>query len=480
MSATGLRLLLADSAPILFGQHPDRPAPAHVLNGFVAAALGVSSVGLAIRALLVPEAEVPDEFAFLGEADWARDEVAFTRFRDDLSTVFNPDRRLWEKFGSAVPVHALLASADASDDGYGPLIWELVRRHVDETEYAEQLRGLLEPAEPDDPISAVARVLVSGASVTWKRERPVADSVWFAANGSHSGGYLAERLAEIVRALSCNNKGLHRLVQIQHLARGVYFGAFLSLLLGPLAAARQGDASSAVDIAPIVAWGGTPPGPPGHPMVVASSRSFQMVVEANRQALLDLLRTKLSNVHIASTTPETQRRRSALRQALIDGGANDARADRTIEQFETGELDLGRGDYTELLWLRRLLDLGYSTAALTKAFRSTGRKVGVVAPDRGTGAPRFVLETPLLGTLVVAICEDKTLPFEDFVDAARDRLGLVLGPGTLTEVPILDLWESPGIARQQLRDNQDLLRVRLVRAGLATEYSDGHTEVGIA
>jgi hypothetical protein len=62
----------------------------------------------------------------------------------------------------------------------------------------------------------------------------------------------------------------------------------------------------------------------------------------------------------------------------------------------------------------------------------------------------------------------------------RDRLGLVLGPGTLSEVPSLDLWESAGIAGRQLRDNQEMLRVRLVRAGLATEYSDGHTEVGVA
>jgi hypothetical protein len=158
-----------------------------------------------------------------------------------------------------------------------------------------------------------------------------------------------------------------------------------------------------------------------------------------------------------------------------------ARADRAIEQFEKRGLQLGRGEYTALPWLRSLLDLGYSTAALTKAFRTTGRKVGVVAPDRGAGAPRFVLETPLLGTLVAAICESSsTLAFEAFVDAARDRLGLVLGPGTLTEVPNLDLWESAGIAGQQLRHNEEMLRVRLVRAGLATEYSDGHTEVGVA
>jgi hypothetical protein len=105
--------------------------------------------------------------------------------------------------------------------------------------------------------------------------------------------------------------------------------------------------------------------------------------------------------------------------------------------------------------------------------------VGLVAPDRGAGAPRFVIETPLLGTLVAAICGSSTVPFEGFIDTARDRLGLILGPGSLTEIPALNLWESAGIARQQLRDNQEMLRLRLVRAGLATEYSDGHTEVGI-
>ena len=480
MSATGLRSLLSDAAPILFGKNPDRPAPAHVLNSFVAAALGVSSIERAIRALLVPDADVPGEFAFLREPEWARDDTAFTRFRDDLSTVFNPDRRLWEKLGSPVPVHALLTTADPSDDGYGALMWELVRRHVNATQFTDELRNLLAPDEPEDPVSAVAHVLVTGATVARTRERRVPESVWFGSEGSACGGCLAARLAEVVKALACNHDRQHRLMRIQHLARGVYFGAFLSILLGPLAATREVEASSVSDIASIVVWGGTPPGPLGHPMVAASSRSFQMVIEQHRKALLELIETKLSSVQIASTTPATQLRRSALRQALIDGGANDAQADRALEQFQSEGLQLGRGGYTEQTWLRRLLDLGYSTADLTKAFRTTGRKVGIVAPDRGAGAPRFVLETPLLGTLVTAICENSSLPFEVFVDRARERLGLIIGPGSLTEVPNLDLWESAGIAGRLLRDNQEMVRVRLVRAGLATEYSDGHTEVGLA
>src|SRR5262249_627174 len=99
-------------------------------------------------------------------------------------------------------------------------------------------------------------------------------------------------------------------------------------------------------------------------------------------------------------------------------------------------------------------------------------------PDRGAGSPRFLCETPLLGTLVAGLCASRSVDFEEFVDLARERLGLVFGPGTregLAEQ--LNFSEGAGIGRQLLRDNQDVLRQRLIRAGLAREYSDGYTEV---
>jgi hypothetical protein len=480
MTVGALRPVLAGTVPLLFGRHPDRPAPAHVLNGFVAASLGVSSIERDVRALLVPEADVPEAFSFLRESEWARDDGAFARFREDLSTIFNPDRRLWEKFGSPVPVHSLLASADVSDDGYGALVWELVRRHVDEQSLLSDLAQLLSPQEADDPVSAVAQVLVSGAEVVRTRVRAVDNRAWFAEQGTSAGRYLAKELARLVEAMSRPDSGHHRLMQIQHLARTVYLCTFVSLLLGPIAASRDSDVSSAVDLAPLVVWGGTPPGPSMHPMVIASARSFQKTVDANHQALVRLLATTLSGVRIASATPPTQRRRSLLRQALVDGGASATQADRAIEQLESAGVPLGQGDASSPAWVRRLVDEAYSTSELSKALRTTGRKLGIVAPDRGAGAPRFVVETPLLASLVAALCPAETLPFQDFVDTARDRLGLIFGPGSLEQLPVRDLWESSGIARQQLRDNQEMLRVRLVRAGLATEYSDGHTEVGFA
>ncbi len=480
MSASALRVLLSPAAPMLFGQYPDRPAPAHVLNGFVAASLGVSSIERDLRALLVPDAEMPESFSFLRVAGWATDDSSFSRFRDDLSTVFNPDRRLWEKFGSPVPVHALLASADASDDGYGAGIWDLVRRHVSEPAFIDELNSLLSPLQASDPVTAVAQVLVADANVARKREVQVHDSVWYGPYGPDAGKFLATQIAELIHSLVALGQDQQRLMRIQHLARGLYLSAFLCLILGPIAAASDASAESSADLASLVIWGGTPPGPPADPMVAASARSFQTVVEQNRRALLALLHERISNVQIASTTPASLRRRSALRQVMIDAGSTEGQADKAIEQFETQGLPVGQGEFNDASWLEQLLDLGYSTNELAKAFRTTGRKVGIVAPDRGAGAPRFVLETPLLGTLVAAVCQETSLPFEQFVDAIRDRFGIVVGPGTLDELPSLELWESAGIAGQQLRDNQEMLRVRLVRAGLATEYSDGHTEVGIA
>jgi hypothetical protein len=481
VSARYVRVMLANDDPLLMGQYPDRPAPAHVLNGFVAAGLGISSKDNAIRALLVPDADMPEGFEYLGKASWAEDQQALSRFRSDLSTIFNPDRRLWEKFGSPVPVHALLANADASDDGYGPLMWEIVRHQVDEAAYLENLRTLLEPAEVRDPVSALAQVLVKGAESVRKRSRDTAETVWFRAE-SGAGKQLATQLAEFIYRLSQPHPRLHRLLQIQHLARGVYLSAFLAIVLGPTASVAEDEPDDVFQLGGrLVTWGGTPPGSIDHPMIAASARSFQLLVNDKRHALQRMLKRAISAVDIPSKTPAGQRRLTTLRQLLIDGGEPPNRVPTALEYFRKQKVPLAQGAVDSDEWVRSILDTGYGPAAITKGLRTMGRKVGLVAPDRGAGAPRFVIETPLLGTLVAGLCGEESMSYESFVDRMREQLGLVLGPGTRDDLPDeLGLWESPGIGRQLLRDSEDDLRTRLVRAGLAVEYSDGHTEVFIA
>jgi hypothetical protein len=108
-----------------------------------------------------------------------------------------------------------------------------------------------------------------------------------------------------------------------------------------------------------------------------------------------------------------------------------------------------------------------------------GSKIGFAGPDRGNGTPRFVCETPLLGTFVWGILgPDRSMDFDSFLEALDVRFGIVFtdvaGADECVTRPLgLPLSQQ----HQVFRDNREHLRTRLVRAGLARAYSDGHTEV---
>src|SRR5688572_16529094 len=125
MAIAEFRQLAAAQNPFMLGAHPDRPSPTHVLNGFVAASLGVSPRGSAI-ADFIATGEVPEELKPLSDWEWTREQARLAAFRTDVSLMFNPNRRIWKSFKSPAPVHGLLATRDTSDDRFGPLAWTLV------------------------------------------------------------------------------------------------------------------------------------------------------------------------------------------------------------------------------------------------------------------------------------------------------------------------------------------------------------------
>src|SRR5712691_6256469 len=108
-----------------------------------------------------------------------------------------------------------------------------------------------------------------------------------------------------------------------------------------------------------------------------------------------------------------------------------------------------------------------------------GKKIGIAGPDRGAGAPRFTLETPMLGLLVEStLTIGERLSYEDWIDRVYERFGLILTSGRDSRArDLLKKLESPGAIHQALESNREALRRRLVRAGLAAEYSDAETEV---
>src|SRR5262249_9726246 len=97
----------------------------------------------------------------------------------------------------------------------------------------------------------------------------------------------------------------------------------------------------------------------------------------------------------------------------------------------------------------------------------------------GTGSPRLLLDTPILGVLVRGIVGVGAMEFDDFISKVAERFGIVLGLGK--DDSLADRMEAIGSdghdAYEILVRNQELLREGLLRAGLARAYSDAHTEV---
>ncbi len=482
MGITQVRELLRPQNPFVIGANYDRPAPVHVANGFVASALGVSTLGIDLRRFLVPKKPgdpPPPSLQFASRAPWAEESNVLTSMRQDLLTIFNPDRRMWTNFGSPVPVVSLLANSDPSDDGYGPLVWELVRRHATE-DYLHRLQQMLQPASATDPVTLCATILTDGAQAGSKRGGFADETSWFGTEGSVAGKLLAKNLTQFVEQLTQPREDARRLAGIQHLTRGLYFVTVIALLLGPLAAKRTQPTDTVDQIGMMVMFADTPPGPARDPMVTASLRSFQLLLASNRIALAEKLAATLANHTLPSRLPPRQRRREALRVQLASReSATPSKIEEILQRLDEDTDGMLAGDNPgDVGWCTQLIDSAYSPALVTSAVRSMARKVGLVGPDRGGGSPRFLCETPLLGTLVAGLGASQSRDFEEFVDLARERLGIVFGPGTREDLAEqLNLWEGAGIGRQLLRDNQDALRQRLIRAGLAREYSDGYTEV---
>lgn len=478
MGTAEIRALLINQNPFVLGKYPDRPAPAHVLNGFVAASLGVSDRGAAVRELIESKRGPMEGFESLDGTGWSHSPDVVAALRQDLSVIFNPDRRMWEDVGSPVPVHGSLATADPSDDGLGRALWSVVRANRPKP-VQDRLRELLVPSQPIDPVTACASILAAGAAPA---QAKLADerSAWYTDKGTPSGQLLGKNIADFLLQLTTPTGDARRLARIQHLGRGLYLTALIALFLGPLAAARKQSVKSVDQIGALVAWGGMPPGPAEHPMVEAAARSFQRLVDMHVSALASVLSRSILTQRLPSQLPVSQKRRLAFVNQLLAGGMAQSRVGSAIDVLcRDAKVSIAGDRPTDISWYVKLIESAYSPSLLAKGLRSMGRKVGLAGPDRGAGKPRFLCETPLLGTLVAGLCPAEGMPFEQFVDRVRLQLGIVIGVGSdenvLTQLDFL--WESTAAARRILRDNQEALKHRMVRAGLAREYSDGHTEV---
>jgi hypothetical protein len=128
---------------------------------------------------------------------------------------------------------------------------------------------------------------------------------------------------------------------------------------------------------------------------------------------------------------------------------------------------------------KRIADAVYPLDHLSKYYRTVGRMLGIAGPDRGFGSPRLLLETPLLGSLVEGtLFIGQTLSYEEWIDEIYKRFGIILGFGRETDPhELLRGLDRAGPLDRAIRESHEALRLRLITAGLAIEYSDGETQL---
>lgn len=502
MNASAFRKIFRNSCPLLIGDNYERVAPVHVINGFLSSQFGSGDNVSELRELLVSNKdEVWDKvqngnYDFIQKGLISNDRNEFKKFQDDFKVLLNPDRRTWVNFGSLFPVHGGLVNNDPSDDNFGRYIWEMLQENAPD-DFWDSLRRLFSPhkGEIRDPVTASALIMSGlnkedGLGLTANSfDTPQNTDLWYA---SESENTLSKRLTDFLINLIPEYSGgenQRRLSTIRNFARGLYLAVILAILHGPVVKMDKNSSDSSIGnsnkVPLLLCFGGLPPGSPSSQNVTTSSRSVQRIIRKHRSALINLLVQKLEKVELPDNLPANQKRKTAIRLLITEiGNGKKEDAEKLLNDLKKQDINLRDGEVADEQFAHSVLDTVLPENLVMKGLKSMGNKIGFLAPSRGRGRPRFVLETPLLATIVKGLApkdgEDSYdgLAFEEFVDLAREKLGIVLGVGSKDRLgEKLPFTESGGQSRQMLLNNQDLLRKRLIRAGLATEYSDGNTEV---
>ena len=393
-------------------------------------------------------------------------EVQLDLLQRSMFATFSPDRRVFgnskgDPQGSPTPILANIASKTASDDGLGNRVFELLRDCLGSS-WRNQLGSLMEPAEYEDPVSALA-ACIAGRS---NRERaPVLEQDEPREDITPIENSVSSFIDSLFRRTHAGN----RIASIEDFGRGAYFGALLLLIT--LAIEKYEDERCLLFV-----YGGRPPGAPDDFLVQAAGRSFRRVIRRSAKAVATGLSKELVLVDVPKAIEKKDHTIFRFRQLLTH--LKPVEIEAIIK--EVTEADLENKELPDQEWCEQLLEnvVGLNEAEFARRVRGLGGHVGFSGPRRGRGIPRLFFETPLLGTLVRGICGQQSMPFEDFVDELRSQLGLVVGIGTL-EAAQIDVGHIFGPANpdEVLRQNEEILRRRLVRSGLARTYSDSHTEV---
>jgi hypothetical protein len=458
MTLLGKREFFRPEIPFLLGRFPDRPAPTHVINGLLADAFGIGPAADLVRELIRGD-QVRDFIPGL-DPRTRNDASAFEALRDTVRVIFDPDAKVFPSRGSPFPLHLGAISRDPSDDGMGSLAWALIQST--RSDATELLGEFFATPAADDGVTAFADVLC-------ERYRPSGQPGASRATGSMKlSGALGTRYS---RALS--DLALRPIDHPQHFTRSLKTaaftrGVFAAVFLATLRAAEivEIKPKSWAELSPLFVLGSVPPGAPDSAEVRLATRSYEHLMVAHRKALAERLHAKLPSRRL--NVPQNQYAEVLLSSTF--------QLDRTTLRDAT---EIVHRSQNTMEITRRLIHEIYPAGHLERGFRSMGAKIGMAGPDRGNGAPRLLFETPILALFVdAALGEDDRLQYEDWLDKLFEQFGFICGRGRKHDYEqLLSPLGSQGPLSRALDSNHEALRRRMIRAGLAIEYSDAETEV---
>ena len=460
---SSLRSLLRPDLQLLPGKNLRRPEPLHVANNFCVMALGSGSAANETGKWIKRGdfgAAVP-----LGPSPTSDDVVALGK---SLGAVLNPDGEIFPTQGSPALFVSELLSLVGSDDGFARALWESIPGAV-QVQLAERLNVALSTANESDPATRVIRHLAVSAGKTAGRNSVVSDNV---------GTAYGEGVGKVaLRILAGNGTVGTRLLRLRSLATFLFGAVGLGMLHeGIRTEARASDSSDDARALGVLVYTGETPGDPNDVLTSAAQISLRQASDRAYRGIAACLSSKLEQA--VNDNPVTEFPFRSAFNAPAGTGAEEA---EEFKQMLSKLQDAWGGGLRGAPLLSTLL----RAAEFAQIVKYMCNKVGLAGPSRGVGLPRLWLETSYLASLVAGLVdEDEGLTAREWVGRAYDELGLVMGPVELKEEARTHLQRAVERAHGDANQLDELLEdalarisQRLVAAGLARQFSDGHVVV---
>ena len=400
-------------------------------------------------------------------------------------TVFGlgaPERRIFkdrtnngaDNSGRLFPFVFDLAETTGSDDSLGLRLRALIDS-VD-PEVQQRIFDLINNSETtNDPCTNFIRTVIGSSAATATSAVVPPPSANDAGRASVPRAEFDTHCVKFMANLLENGSSGERISSIRRLAWGCYFIAIMQLVTGP--SVRLAGHTGELPL--VMAFGDLPPGSTSDASAELASKSFVAWANASYRATAGMMARQFEKVTVVGhqTSPRLQQ----LRDALAWDSSGEPRIPQNPVGGRLDKLSKIPGAMTTSDWCHAIMEhdvLAFGAAEWRRRLRVLCNKIGFAAPERGA-TTKLVFDTPLLEVIVSGIAGSTTMTFQEFVDALAYRFGLVVGPGS--DGVLADRLKrsigDPGDTEHTLRINEDQLRRRLLRVGLARAHSDSHTTV---